>query len=157
MLYPTNLQFKDELESRAAGSTKYIILHHSEVVSPHSVDEVHRWHQNKGWAGIGYHYFISKAGDIYEGRPLNTMGAHTYGYNDNSIGICFEGDFNKEEMGEMQLEAGILLLRQLRQTFPDATIIRHGQLVKRKSCPGRLFPYETMIDQVDGQNATNHD
>ena len=157
MFYQTNLQFKNELRSRAAGCTKYIVLHHSEVVTPHTVDDVHRWHLNKGWAGIGYHYFISKAGNIYEGRPLNTMGAHAYGYNDNSVGICFEGNFNKEKMGETQLKAGILLLRQLRQTFPDASIIRHGQLVKGKSCPGRMFLYETMIDRVDGQNAPNHE
>ena len=40
MFYQTNLQFKNELKSRAAGSTKYIVLHHSEVATPHSVDEV---------------------------------------------------------------------------------------------------------------------
>ena len=96
MLHHTNLNFTEDLQERAAGSTKYIILTHSEVTTPHTVADVHNWHQKKKWAGIGYHYFIDKKGEIFTGRPRNTTGAHTYGYNQQSVALCFEGDFNKE-------------------------------------------------------------
>ncbi len=146
MIHQTHLTFKNELKPRIAGRTKYIILHHSEVTAFHTLEDVHRWHLNKGWAGIGYHYFISKAGEIYEGRPKDTVGAHTYGYNDNSVGVCFEGNFDREEMGDRQLNAGIKLLCRLRQDYSDATIVRHGQLVKGKSCPGRHFPFDKLSE-----------
>lgn len=144
MIHRANLTFSKKLKPRAVDSIKFFILHHSEVTASHTVEEVHRWHLNKGWAGIGYHYFISKAGEIYEGRPLDTVGAHTYGYNSNSVGVCFEGDFNKEEMGEKQLNAGVMLLCWLKQAYPEATIVRHGRLVKGKTCPGRHFPFDKL-------------
>ncbi|KAH1179608.1 hypothetical protein KIL84_005658 [Mauremys mutica] len=38
-------------------------------------------------------FLIGEDGKVYEGRGWNTEGAHTYGYNDISLGIAFIGDF----------------------------------------------------------------
>ena len=60
-----------------------------------------------GGAGIGYHYYITKDGTIWEGRPDNTVGAHASGGNSDSIGICFEGDYDVERtMPDAQKKAG---------------------------------------------------
>uniref|UniRef100_A0A674JM88 Peptidoglycan-recognition protein n=1 Tax=Terrapene triunguis TaxID=2587831 RepID=A0A674JM88_9SAUR len=48
---------------------------------------------NKGWCNIAYNFLIGEDGKVYEGRGWNTEGAHTYGYNDISLGIAFMGDF----------------------------------------------------------------
>lgn len=46
-----------------------------------------------GWADIGYNFCIGDNGVVYEGRGWNRWGAHTPGFNSNSIGFCFFGDF----------------------------------------------------------------
>lgn len=148
MYHQTNFAFKKDLKERVL--TKYIILHHSEVLSGHTVYDIHRWHQDKGWAGIGYHYFIDKKGDIYEGRPHHTEGAHARGYNTESIGICFEGDFNKDTMGERQLNAAAILIALLKLVYyvycPELKMCR--DLNQKADDPGRKFPFEKLNKKV---------
>ena len=74
MVHQLNLDFNEALKPRAF--TDYIILHLSGVKARHSATDIHQWHKNKRWAGIGYHYFISKEGIIYECRQRDTVGAH---------------------------------------------------------------------------------
>ena len=89
-----------------------IILHHA-AASHCSAVQVHSWHKARGWVGIGYHFFITKDGDIYRGRPIDCIGAHAGGYNLDSIGICFEGNFENEVMQNAQEEAGRELVKML--------------------------------------------
>lgn len=148
MLHQTNFTFNEELVPREVGTTRYIILHHSEVRSPHTATDIHLWHQNKGWAGIGYHYFIAKDGEIYEGRPRHTVGAHTCGHNYDSIGVCFEGDFNKEQLSEKQETAAVKLLSLLSIAYPDAQLCCHSDFNNAKQCPGENFPFERIGRRV---------
>ena len=46
-----------------------------------------------GWHDIGYNFLIGGDGVIYEGAGWDSVGAHALGYNSQSIGICFIGDF----------------------------------------------------------------
>lgn len=59
-------------------------------------DEIHQWHLDKGWSGIGYHYVIRRDGRLQRGRPLDRTGAHSgaYGHNNYSIGITFMAGYN---------------------------------------------------------------
>ena len=82
-----SLQFRNSLSVRK--STRCIVLHHADA-EKFSVYQCHACHLNNGWAGIGYHYYITKDGTIWEGRPDNTVGAHASGGNSDSIGICFD-------------------------------------------------------------------
>ena len=147
MLHHTNLKFQEELKLR--NRTDYIVLHHSEVISHHTVKEVHQWHLNKKWAGIGYHYFIDKEGEIYECRPIDTMGAHAYGYNDQSIGICYEGNFNKEKMSPKQEDSAVMLIALLNLAYDDSSIVKHCDLVKDKTCPGKYFPFDSLMKKIE--------
>jgi len=148
MLHHSNLKFREELTYRNDYATEYIILHHSEVTNRHTIEDIHKWHLKKGWAGVGYHYFIDKDGEIFEGRPHWAEGAHAYGYNDQSVGVCFEGDFNKEQMSGRQENAAVMLLSILSLAYEDATVIGHGKLADKK-CPGKFFPLESLLDKVD--------
>ena len=59
-------------------------------------EEVHAWHKERGFLGIGYHYVIRRDGRLQRGRPLNNVGAHSKAYNHNkySIGITMAGGYN---------------------------------------------------------------
>jgi hypothetical protein len=118
--------------------TKFIILHHAEAEHC-TIDDIDYWHliQN-GWeGGCGYNLFVDKQGTVWEGRPLDVVGAHTKGYNEKSIGICFEGNFENEDMPEVQMNAGIELLKWLRQTY-KVPVLRHRDVNDTK-CPGSNF------------------
>lgn len=93
--------------------TNKIILHHAQAKTC-SVEDIHQWHLKKGWSGIGYHFLVRKDGTIYQGRPEDTIGAHAKGANHDSIGICAEGDFMKEEMNPLQLNALIDLVSYIK-------------------------------------------
>lgn len=155
MLHHTQLRFKEALASRAKDCTRYIIIHHTEVTGTHTVEEIHQWHLNRGMAGIGYHYYIRKNGEIYEGRPYHTVGAHAYdkeknyGFNPVSVGVCFDGDFNKEIMEEKQLDASVMLISILSLAYGNIPLHRHGHLIIGRSCPGKNFPFEELCEKVE--------
>jgi len=48
-------------------------------------------HRRRGFNGAGYHFYIRKNGDIKSTRPIERIGAHSRGFNKESIGICYEG------------------------------------------------------------------
>ena len=125
--------------------TAYIVLHHA-AASKCSADDIHRIHLNNGWAGIGYHFYVRKDGSIYRGRPIDTVGAQAYGYNSQSIGICFEGNFEKETMTDAQLNAGREIVAYARKYYPSAKIVRHRDL-NSTACPGKNFPFDKMMEK----------
>jgi N-acetyl-anhydromuramyl-L-alanine amidase AmpD len=101
-----------------------------------------------GWSGIAYHFYVEKNGRVSKGRDIDWRGGHTSGYNGNSIGVCFEGNFETEEMGEAQLAAGKELIAELAEQYPKAKIICHKD-VNGTACPGINFPFDelTAIDE----------
>lgn len=56
-----------------------------------TVADVRRFHMQKGWSDVGYHYFIRRDGTVEKGRTDTTPGAHARGYNMYSLGICMAG------------------------------------------------------------------
>jgi N-acetylmuramoyl-L-alanine amidase len=71
-----------------------IIVHCSATADDLDVDAytIRKWHLDRGWNDIGYHYVIRRDGTIEEGRPEGVPGAHTKGFNHDSIGVCWVGD-----------------------------------------------------------------
>jgi N-acetyl-anhydromuramyl-L-alanine amidase AmpD len=126
--------------------TNYIILHHA-AGSTLSPDDIHRIHQGNGWSGIGYHFYVRKDGSIYRGRPINSTGAHVSNYNSQCLGICFEGNFEKEQMPEAQLNAGKELIAYVRGLYPNALIRKHKDL-NATACPGRYFPFDEISNAL---------
>ena len=100
----TNLSWNGQLT--LCNIPKMIVDHHAEASSC-TIQDIDRWHKERGWAGCGYHYLVRKDGSIYRGRPENAEGAHCLGYNTVSIGICFEGSYMTETMPDVQKQAGI--------------------------------------------------
>lgn len=76
---------------------KCVILHCAytpdSLESNFSVEDVRKWHLDRGFNDIGYHKYIDRSGFIQNGRDLSIVGAHckAKGKNQDSIGICYEG------------------------------------------------------------------
>ncbi len=137
----TNLEFKD-MSTRK--STERIILHHAAAQNC-SAEDIHRWHLNNGWSGAGYHFLVRKDGKVYRLRPEEKVGAHAYGANYNSLGICFEGDYMQEDMTEAQKEAGKELVAYLKNKYNITTVQAHRD-VCATSCPGDKFPFDEIVN-----------
>ena len=104
-----------------------------------NVNDVRRWHQQRGFNDIGYHYLVLVDGTVETGRPLSAIGAHCKGHNAHSIGICYVGGLNDkgkpaDTRTPAQREAMRSLLISLKHRFPDATIHGHRDFAA-KACP----------------------
>lgn len=137
----TNLEF-GTLEKRT--KTERIILHHAEA-SVCSAEDIHRWHKQKGWSGAGYHFLVRKDGSIYRMRPEDKVGAHAYGSNYNSIGICAEGKYMEEEMPVAQKNSIIELVSELKKKYNITKVQKHKD-VCATSCPGDKYPFDEIVN-----------
>ena len=118
-----------------------IIIHCSATLPGQRVDveTITRWHKQRGFKTIGYHFFIDRSGTIHAGRPLEQQGAHCKGQNAHSIGICYEGGLNKEGKPYdtrtiLQRIAMKELVAQLQERFTEATVHGHREFAN-KACP----------------------
>jgi len=112
---------------------KAIVIHCSDTPAKMNIgaEEIDRWHRERGWKGIGYHYVIRRDGDIEDGRPVEKRGAHVAGHNNNTIGICLVGrkTFTKEQWAALTT-----LVIQL-QSIYKCTVRGHRDYTRMKSCP----------------------
>ncbi|GKQ33759.1 hypothetical protein ALMP_03100 [Streptomyces sp. A012304] len=68
--------------------------------APSVIRGIYRYHVvSMGWRDIGYNFLVDKCGNIYEGRAGGVtkpvLGAHTLGFNSNSMGIAVLGTYTK--------------------------------------------------------------
>lgn len=119
-----------------------IILHCSATPEgkDFTVADIDRWHKARGWQGIGYHYVVYRDGSVHEGRNIAVAGAHTSGYNKNSIGVCYiggvaaDGKTPKDTRTAEQRVALRNLVAKLKKQFPRATVHGHYEFAA-KACP----------------------
>lgn len=106
---------------------------------PVSAADVDRWHKQRGFNGIGYHYLVGADGYIELGRPENLAGAHCAGHNMHSIGVAYAGGLDADgrpadTRSPLQKAAIRRLLADLRRRYPDASIRGHRDFAP-KACP----------------------
>lgn len=118
-----------------------IILHCSATKEGNSVyaSTIDRWHKDRGWRCIGYHYVILLDGTIEYGRSIYEKGAHVKNHNEGSIGICYIGGLDanmkpKDTRTLDQKESLLYLLKTLKRLHPAATIHGHNEF-STKACP----------------------
>ena len=86
---------------------------------------------HRGFRDMGYHFYITRDGEIQRGRALE---------NTHSIGVCYEGglDANGKPKDTRTLEqkgALLALLRELKRQYPKALVVGHRDLNPMKGCP----------------------
>jgi hypothetical protein len=118
-----------------------IVVHHSDFVEPPGPLGIKNYHlEVSGFSDIGYHFVISPDGTIYEGRPLDRMGAHagitkearrdhTKDPDWGSLGIVLDGYFHESAPPAEQLAALDALIASLRKRFPKVQrVVGHREV-----------------------------
>ncbi len=128
-------------------TTEFIVIHTAAGLQ--SRNEVDAFHRTKGWAGIGYNFYIERNGQWVEGRGESKVGAHAVGYNAKSIGISYAGCVNfqvanqplatalaKETITQTQLDTLIEHIKQLQQKYniPRNKVLDHRETGAPKAC-----------------------
>lgn len=119
-----------------------IIVHCSATPAgkPYTVEDIDKWHRQRGFDGIGYHFVVYLDGSVHKGRSLEKVGAHCLGHNKNSIGVCYVGGLTADgkKVNDTRTLAQKLslqrLLAELKAQFPDAEIHGHRDFAA-KACP----------------------
>jgi len=102
--------------------------------------EIGKWHTDKGWRAIGYHYIIRRSGEIEAGRPEEQIGAHVIGYNTDSIGVCLVGGKKQDEakpefnFTSRQIISLQIIVASLKIKYPKARVYGHNDFAHRE-CP----------------------
>ena len=123
---------------------EYLVVHCS--ATPEDMDigaeEIRKWHLQRGWFDIGYHYVITRSGEVQKGREDNVPGAHARGVNERSLGICLVGGVesnNKKAVANFthaQWDALEDLLKDLKLKYQQAEVLGHRDLPRvGKACP----------------------
>ena len=131
-----------------------IVIHCSatKVTQDFSLEDLIACHKARGFKTAGYHYYITKDGQLHQCRPEEMVGAHARRYNAHSIGVCYEGGLDAngnvaDTRNPAQKHALIALLRSLKVDYPDAVILGHRDLPwVKKMCP--CFDARTEYSQL---------
>lgn len=127
---------------KSTRNIKEIIIHCADTPEgkDFTVDDIRKWHLQRGFSDIGYHYVIYRDGSVHNGRDVNVAGAHCTNHNSISIGICYIGGREavgtkpKDTRTEAQKKALVDLLKSLKRIYPNATIHGHREFAA-KACP----------------------
>ena len=85
---------------------------------PTPVEAIDAWHRARGFARIGYHYYITRDGIVHGGRGLDAEG-HP----------C-------DTRTKAQRATLLALMKRLKEDYPQATILGHRDLPGvDKDCP----------------------
>ncbi|WP_345583015.1 peptidoglycan recognition protein [Streptomyces prasinosporus] len=91
------------------GKVKAAFVHHTATgnnytcaQAPSVIRGIYRYHVGSmGWRDIGYNFLVDKCGRIYEGRAGGVakpvLGAHTLGFNSNSMGVAVIGSHGSKK------------------------------------------------------------
>ena len=117
----------------------------------YSVEDIKKWHLQRGFNDVGYHFVIKLDGTIELGRPLNKIGAHVSGNNTGSIGICYIGGLSsngkaKDTRTLKQKESLINLVTILKSFIPIKEVKGHRDYSKDLNNNGIIEPFEYMKD-----------
>lgn len=82
---------------------KYLVIHHTVTSHDATPDDIALLHKARGWAGIGYHFVITKDGTVYYVGDISTARANVLNMNEQVIGITLVGDFTKHLPSDDQI------------------------------------------------------
>jgi N-acetylmuramoyl-L-alanine amidase len=127
---------------------KRIVLHHS--ASPRETTTlamVRKWHMDRGFLDVGYHYVIEGKGELRYGRPIDCIPAAQKGANTGTIAVCVVGDNTRDGEGwtEAQKLSVASIVAMLRHVLGRPLELVGHRDVAASECPGvevsEVFPH----------------
>lgn len=129
---------------------KRIFIHcsDSDVKSHDDINVIKKWHViDNLWSDIGYHYFITKTGEIQLGRDINLTPAAQKNNNKDTIAICLSG---RDEFTQSQFNTLRKLCIDITSQYSyDIQIFGHRDVDNTKTCPN--FEVKTKLN-LSGNN-----
>ncbi len=142
-----------------------IVIHHSGTKSGNSAifDKWHR--EGRHWEGVGYDFVIGNGTDSGNGQVEVTYrwrnqvtGAHCGGTpgnwaNEDAVGICLVGDFNKTVPNYQQMASLAKLVRFLQRRYgiSKSNVYGHNTTpgARITDCPGKNFPMAKLKSMLE--------
>lgn len=132
-----------------------VVIHHSvidegdDIRTLQAIQRLHR--VDRGWADVGYHYFVGKDGNIYEGRDIHVRGTHVAGYNTGSVGVCLLGNFTTASPSAAQINSAHIIIGWLADQLQLTHLAGHNDFNPQTECPGAMIlPYLDLLAQEAG-------
>ncbi|MFF9477111.1 peptidoglycan recognition protein [Streptomyces roseolus] len=143
---------------------KAAFVHHSATgnnytcgQAPSVLRGIYRYHvKSSGWRDFGYNFAVDKCGNIYEGRAGGVakpvLGAHTLGFNTNSMGVAVLGTFTSTNppaavvTAVARLTAWKLGLHGINPKGTQVLVSGGGNLYKK----GKKVTFHTIAGHRDG-------
>jgi len=137
--------------------TKFCVWHCSATEHDTDIgaDEIREWHtrakpDGNGWQDIGYNAVIRLDGEIEFGRHFDEIGAHAFGYNAQSIGICLVGGLLGGlpycTFSAFQNQAALALRHMVSLAYPGIRHVGHRDLSPDLDGDGIVERHEWMKD-----------
>ncbi len=146
----------DESEMTPLSAVHCITVHHSGFPEPFIaqnlkdtadyLEGIRQFHTGKrpsqrGWADIGYHFAVDRAGRVWQLRSMTYQGAHVKNHNAGNLGIVVLCNFDLQEPAQRQLTTlqqfldwlGIIFALPKSSIFPHATL---ADATAATVCPG---------------------
>lgn len=113
----------------------------SNTQAPARVRQHQKWHIDRGWPDLAYHFIVDAHGHVYKGRPVSAVGDTGTEYDPTGhFLVCAEGDFDQQGMPTAQLDAMVDVLAWAAGEFNvSPTTIRGHRDWAATSCPGDNF------------------
>lgn len=121
-----------------------VFLHCSASDNPEhdDISVIRKWHAQRGFTDVGYHWFIKKDGTVQAGRSVDQIPAAQQGHNTGTLAICLHG-LDKLKFTEAQFESLRALCREI-NTIHQGKVTFHGHCeVSSKTCP--VFDYRKVL------------
>jgi N-acetyl-anhydromuramyl-L-alanine amidase AmpD len=129
----------------------YIVIHHSDTEKG-SAASFRQYHvQQRHWNDLGYHFVIGNGNGARDGLvevggrwTRQEIGAHAgvLKFNEEGIGICLVGDFNRARPTNAQMQGLAKLTAYLMRTYniPASRVIGHNTAKNGATdCPGKYL------------------
>ena len=105
-----------------------------------TASDIDRWHRQKGYDGIGYHFVVLHDGTIQAGRAVATIGAHCKGHNEHTIGVAYVGGLNSsKQSSDTRTQAQKLsltaLIKSLISQYPTIRKVSGHRDYCNTACP----------------------
>lgn len=130
--------------SKSKRDIKFIVVHCSATARDKDFcgNDIDRWHKDRGWQGIGYHYVVRLDGTVDVGRDESRIGAHVQGHNMRSIGVCYIGGCEEDGKTPCDTRTGAQketlkqIVEELKTKYPKAVVRGHRDFAGvAKACP----------------------
>jgi hypothetical protein len=144
---------------RTPQTVKYLVIHHTVTKHEATPDDIAALHKARGWAGIGYHFVITKDGMVHYVGDVGMARANVLNKNHLVIGIALVGDFTKHNPSDEQIISAHELCKFFLFSAPPWTningwedVVGHKEL-QSTACPGTNWkgPVDSVYNRIKGR------